>query len=129
MVHRVRGVHGCCVQHSVTALNCRSDRINVRHIRLDVHRSARDNIEAYSIGAEPLQREAQGCPYIACTACHEDPLPIERGRAGRIITLRRCHRCRGSGFQRVSTPLTAENEGQISRVSAHWVLNMPYGDI
>ena len=31
--------------------------------------------------------------------------------------------------QRVNTPLTAENEGQISRVSAHWVLNMPYGDI
>ena len=31
--------------------------------------------------------------------------------------------------QRVNTPLTAENEGQISRVSAHWVLNMHYGDI
>ena len=33
------------------------------------------------------------------------------------------------GTQRVNTPLTAENEGQISRVSAHWVLNMHYGDI
>ena len=30
--------------------------------------------------------------------------------------------------QRVNT-LTAENEGQISRVSAHWVLDMLYGDI
>ena len=27
------------------------------------------------------------------------------------------------------TPSTAENEGQISRVSAHWVLDMLYGDI
>ena len=32
-------------------------------------------------------------------------------------------------MQRVNTPLTAENEGQISRVSAHWVLDMLYGDI
>ena len=31
--------------------------------------------------------------------------------------------------QEVDTPLTAENEGQISRVSAHWVLDMLYGDI
>ena len=31
--------------------------------------------------------------------------------------------------QRVNTPLTAENEGQISRVSAHWVLDMLCGDI
>ena len=30
---------------------------------------------------------------------------------------------------RVNTPLTAENEGQISQVSAHWVLDMLYGDI
>ena len=30
---------------------------------------------------------------------------------------------------RVDTPLAAENEGQISRVSAHWVLDMLYGDI
>ena len=34
-----------------------------------------------------------------------------------------------AGRQRVNTPLTAENEGQISRVSAHWVLDMLYGDI
>ena len=31
--------------------------------------------------------------------------------------------------QRVNTPLTAENEGRISRVSAHWVLDMLCGDI
>jgi hypothetical protein len=29
----------------------------------------------------------------------------------------------------VNTTLTAESEGQISRVSAHWVLDMLYGDI
>ena len=33
------------------------------------------------------------------------------------------------GNQRVNTPLTTENEGQISRVSAHWVLDMLCGDI
>ena len=31
-------------------------------------------------------------------------------------------------LQRVNTPSTAENDGQVSQVSAHWVLNVPYGD-
>ena len=29
---------------------------------------------------------------------------------------------------RVNSPLTAEEEGQISRVSAHWALDILYGD-
>ena len=31
--------------------------------------------------------------------------------------------------QRVNIPLTAEHEGKISQVSAHWVLDVLYGDI
>ena len=31
--------------------------------------------------------------------------------------------------RRVYIPLAAEGEGKISRVSAHWVLNVLYGDI
>ena len=34
-----------------------------------------------------------------------------------------------ASMRRVNTPLTTENEGQISRVSAHRVLDMRYGDI